>query len=419
MKSSPNTFVVWIILFFAQTVVAQDILTLRDGTKVTGKIVRHDENAVTLQTDTVKKQYKWEQLHPKCAYELMRQYVDPSKASAHWALAEYCIVAGLIEEGKAEYLKCLELDPSYAKKVTEALASLELLGNSKIGKDSTPTGETPFLTQEDYIARQRQNGKKVNDKLGTKLKTYETEHFIIHSDFTNQSDMRTIQNWCEKLYERLSEVLDVKPGDRLWNGKGEIYLFYDRSDFVRFARTFDRFDQAKLSGGYFIHKGRDCHIVIPRCEYGERGKQRDTFLYTLLHEGSHAFLQLHGNMVEIKPWLHEGFAQYLQFRLPSGSEPDRQRYLQKVKAILAKPGFMRFNELRALDQILGNDHEAYALSWSVVDFLITSDRTRKKFAQFIRLIKEGKDEDTAIMEAFNMTPAQLEQAWFRYVRTLR
>jgi hypothetical protein len=140
-------------------------------------------------------------------------------------------------------------------------------------------------------------------------------------------------------------------------------------------------------------------------------------------------------VVDIKPWLHEGFAQYFQFALPKGSAPERDRYFRLVKKLTAKKSFTRFNELRALDQLLGDDYEGYALSWSIVDYMITSDKTQKKFAQFIRLIKQGKDEAGAVKEpsgqtpekreawamkqAFGQTPEQLEQSWLKYIRALR
>ncbi len=434
--------VVIIASAFAQARGAENTITLRDGSGLSGKIVKQDENGVTLQTGTASKVYRWEELQPKCAYELMRRAVDPNSASAHFALAGYCMATGLIEEAKAEFLKCLELDPSYAEKVKQTLDSLGVgapgAGGAKPsatpkeggekGAAKTPPAEEPVVNQEEVLARQRQNGKKVNERIGTELKTSETEHFIIHSDFTNAADMAQIRKWCETLYDRLSEVLDVKPGDRLWNGKCEIYLFLSRAKFVRFAQVFDNFAEAKLSGGYFLSKGRDCHIVIPRTEYqaSDRGVQKDIFLYTLLHEGSHAFLQLHGNVVDLSAWLHEGFAQHFELALPKGSAPARESRIRLVKSLTAKPGFTRFNELRALERLLGNDREGYALSWSIVDYMINADRAsgkgkfgEKRFAKFVALLKAGKTEEEAMKAAYGQTPEQLEEGWLRNVRSTR
>jgi len=350
-----------------------------------------------------------DELAPVCSYELFRQYIDPGSAKAHFLLAQHCVLTGLIEQAKAELQRCRELDASYAEQVEKALAAL-----------SGEAVEDSPVNPEEFIAKQRLNGKKANEKLGTNVKTTETAHFIIHSDFTSATDMAQIRKWCETLYERHCATLDVKPGDRLWNGKGEIFLFLSRGDFVRFARTIDNFPEAKLSGGYFWSKGRNCHIVIPRTDLrADRAGQKDTFLLTLLHEGSHAFLQLHGNVVEINPWLHEGFAQYFELALPKGGAAEREKHVRLVKRITSKPGFTRFKELRALERLLGDDYEGYALSWSIVDYMITSDKTHKQFARFIQLIKDGKEEGEAMKEAFNQTPDELEQSWLRYIRSLR
>ena len=443
---------------FASACAAQDVITLRSGAKISGQVTDHDEDGITVKSGGAKKQYKWEQLTPLCCYELLRQFIEPASAKAHFLLGQHCVMSGLIEQAKNEYRRARELDTSYAGPVEKALALIEESPEKaktkiteiappeeskekerppgeKVGGVKSPS-EEPVVNQEEYLEKERLDGKKANDKLGTNLKTSETAHFIIHSDFSSPADMSQIRKWCETLYERHCATLDVKPGDKLWNGKCEIYLFLNRSDFIAFAKTFDHFPEAKLSGGYFASGGRNCRIVIPRTDLrGDRSGQKDTFLFTLLHEGSHAFLQLHGNVVDIKPWLHEGFAQYFQFALPKGSAPERDRYFRLVKKLTAKSSFTRFNELRALDQLLGDDYEGYALSWSIVDYMITSDKTHKKFAQFIRLIKQGKDEAGAVKEpsgqtpeereawamkeAFGQTPEQLEQSWLKYIRALR
>jgi hypothetical protein len=430
MNSSSKMFLALLIVlsFVSAAALGQDVIKLRSGQEVSGKVVEHDENGFTLQTGEGKKQYKWEELDPRCTYELWKQFTDPTSAKAHFLLGLQCAMTGLIEEAKAEYRRAREIEPAFAEMVEKALKELESGGKTP-GKEPAETEPPePVLSPEQLLAKQRQDGQIVNEKLHTKLKTSETAHFIIHSDFTNPSDMKQIRQWCETLYERLSDVLDVKPGDKLWNGKCEIYLFLERADFVRYAKTFDKFPEAKVSGGYFGSHGRNCHIVIPRTDLSsDRGAQKDTFLYTLLHEGSHAYLQLHGNVVEIKPWLHEGFAQYFQFALPdTGAAQDRDRRSRIVKRLTSKPGFTRFNELRALEQLLGDDLEAYALSWSIVDYMINSDRAtqkgklgKKKFAKFIALIKDGKSEEDAMKEAYGQTPAELEQAWLKYVRPRR
>jgi hypothetical protein len=127
----------------------------------------------------------------------------------------------------------------------------------------------------------------------------------------------------------------------------------------------------------------------------------------------------HVGKADLKSWLNEGLAEFSELALPKGGAADREERWQRVKKLTRKKGFSRFNELRAVKQVLADDAELYALSWSIVDYMITSDRTHKKFGKFINLIKDGKSEEEAMQEAYGQTPEELEQSWLRYIGSLR
>jgi hypothetical protein len=432
-----------VVLLFAGALPAQETIRLRSGPALSGTVTEYGENGITLKSSGGKKEYRWEQLDPKCVYEVVRRHMDAASGAAHWALAEYCAAAGMTDEARSEYRRAREIDLTYKPKVEKALIRLESEGTKRKkslpspvpaegaeSKESTPpekaegTPKSPPKAppsqeqpadEEKILAVQREGAQKANEELGTKLKTWETKHFFIHSDFTSAADMNTIRKWSEAAYDRLVDVLDVEPDARLWDGKCEIYVFLSHFDFVRFAKTFDNFPEAKLAGGYFAPRGRVCHMVIPKSDRG--GK--DTFLATLCHELTHAFVRYYISQGNIKPWLNEGLAEYFELALPQGGASYREQRWQLVKRLTEKKDFSRFNELRALKQVLADDQELYALSWSIVEYMISSDKTKKKFGKFVHLLKEGKSEEEAIKEAYGQTPEELEQSWLKYIRARR
>ena len=432
------------LFLFSSRLPAQDVIKVRGGPASQVTFIEYSEDGVTVKSGGGKKTYRWEQLDPKCVYDLVRRHMDATSGPAHWALAEYCAAAGMLDEAKSEYRRCREIDLSYRKKVDRATLELETATPAKRKKDlpapvpeggtsaaESKTAETDKIPVQprprppapleqpgddaEILAQQRKNGEVANEKVGTSLKTYETPHFILHTDFTSAADLGTIKKWCEAIYDRLTDVLDIQPGEKLWAGKCEAYLFLNRWDFTKFAREVDHFPEAKLSGGYCHRGARACHIAIPRSDYNAR----DTCLSTLVHEMTHAFVGYHVGRADLRSWLNEGLAEFSELALPKGGAAEREDRWRRVKQLTQKKGFSRFSELRAVKQVLPDDAELYALSWSIVDYMITTDKTHKKFGKFINFIKEGKSEDEAMQEAFAQTPDELEQAWLRYVRARR
>jgi hypothetical protein len=419
------------------------VLRVRGGAAFSATVVEFDQEEITVKTERETKSYFWRQLDPRCVYGLVQNHMDKTSAAAHWALAEYCAAAGLSEEARAEYRLCVESDVSYREKADKALQKVEYMGLAG-GKGPVPSPVPPPVSlfpqpepakpagrpaQErshlpenppagvtrdaGVVAAQRKNGEKVNGLIGTTLETYETVHLVVHTDLANPAEVDALRKQGESLYAWLYDVLGIHYGDRIWTGKCEVFLFEKREEFIRFAATVDGCTDALHAGGYLRWRGGLCHIAF----FKPSREMRDTSLTVLAHELTHAFLEYRVHK-GVKPWLNEGLAEYLESVLPEGGDVVTEALRSSVKRITQGGALPRLDDLRARSHVSGSDHDFYVLSWSVVEYMISSDPSHRKFRRFIKALKEGRNEEEAIKEGFGLSPAELEQAWIRRIGSL-
>ncbi|MCZ7646702.1 MAG: DUF1570 domain-containing protein [Planctomycetota bacterium] len=256
---------------------------------------------------------------------------------------------------------------------------------------------------------------------GGDWKFEETEHYLLFSNL-DDAEYQQLKVHCEGLYRFLSEVMDYKEGELLWNNKCPIYFIKTRNQFNKFAVQIDQAPGAQVSGGYFRHRGREVHIVIPLYDW-MNGKQRiETAISTLYHEGTHAFLQLVGKNATIDPWLHEGMAQFIEFLLMerflgSPNLQDRNRAVMNLRQAIKDNDVISWDEGR-MRPAGGGDLTGYAFAWSRIHFLYTCFiSNRRALPTMIKAIKDGKDEKEAAQAAFGMSWDRLEQGYRTWMDT--
>ncbi len=186
---------------------------------------------------------------------------------------------------------------------------------------------------------------------------------------------------------------------------------------------------AVQSGGYFIHGGgpggsTKLHIAMYDLDLG-----------TLAHEVSHAFMSRYQlSERRVIPWVNEGVAEFLRLHvaesLELGARDFRHRGLAKELLIRDDPR-MSLPALMAKDEIAGTEGWAYAVSYTVVDFMIALDKG--KFVKFLKLLKAGGDgsfrdrwtgagpdeQRRAIESAFGTSIDRFEASWKEYVRAYK
>jgi hypothetical protein len=293
-----------------------------------------------------------------------------------------------------------------------------------------------LVNRENVAARTPEQMKEFLDKRLKELKTHcsgdwrrgdksrkwrmeETEHFYIFSNLEPDKQL-FYKRECEALYKLLSEVLEHKEGEPLWNNKCPIYFLSSRGQFHKFATAIDKSPSAANSGGYFSHRGREVHIVIPVMSRWTNANEPERDMYlratsTLRHEGTHAFLQLVGENVQLNRWLHEGMAQFIQFWYDAKNNRPRTEVQKLLRRAVDQDNLMSWEESRNRPG-LGVDHEGYAFAWSRIIFLYRAFPDKRKLPKMIKLIKSGKGEDEAMAEAFGYPVAKLEEVYQKFIK---
>ncbi|NOZ23473.1 MAG: DUF1570 domain-containing protein [Planctomycetes bacterium] len=425
---------------------------MSSGIKIRGTLESVSEDGIVLRWMGREKKLPWSDLHPETIYEIRRSRLDSSSAEDHIKLGDYCAENNLPDQAKKEYQAALKLDPTLRDKIEQAIGKIPepSRGRSapkktkkhepapKVKAAAKAPGEKPApppkqMTQaelmvagaelmkkmhedpvkyyNEWIRLQKLHLKQVEEKLNFKFFTYETDHYIYHSTMSPAATKK-ISNGCEDLYKKMSKVFRIEKNDLLWAGKCIVHLFETEQQFIRFAVDIDGFDagSARNVGGYFSHQGRFVHIAIPKTSRGKKG-----FEATLIHEGAHAFLQLFNEDVFIKPWIHEGVAQYFEHNC----FPNEPEWAYK-KATL-RSNRLSLSDLRAAKSFIGMDamtmNRYYSSSWGALDFMIRANP--KKFVKFIRALKKGKTEEEAMKEGFHCSMREFELAWLDSIRKSR
>ncbi len=261
------------------------------------------------------------------------------------------------------------------------------------------------FNQEVLVAHQKKRLPVMNQKLTGRFELRETPHFLIFSDCGAQMD-RVFAKWAEALYANLGRKFRIDLKDQPWDGKCIYILTRTRSMFLAQAREFDNF-HASFAGAYFCteldspNAPKLVHIAIPCDSFDERRLQE-----LFAHETAHAFFQLYRKNIPLPTWLHEGIAEFMTVV----NDRDLHRVKKQYAVQYARNG-IHLDDMFRCRGFFGYPY--YNVSYTMVDFLTKISPT--KFKAFIDGIKDGKDQEVALREAYGWTFAQLEANWRAYV----
>ena len=243
----------------------------------------------------------------------------------------------------------------------------------------------------------------------------ETAHFYIFSNLKPEQQA-FFKKECEDFYKFIAEVLEHKEGDPLWNNKCPIYFLSNRQQFVNFASQIDGQPGAAVSGGYFSHRGREVHIVVPLYEILNDKEAMRTATNTLHHEGTHAFLQLAGKNVEIHRWLHEGMAQFIEFWYDPVNNSERNRRVSELRRVISQGEILNWEDGKNRPA-RGDDPLGYGFAYTRVLFLYYAFLPdKRKLPKMVKLIKDGKTDEQALEEAYGKKAGDLEKMWEAWIK---
>ena len=212
---------------------------------------------------------------------------------------------------------------------------------------------------------------------------------------------------AEQAYTVLQQHFLVKKSQVVWKGKCFVCLFQRRERFQQFVATFDPGATApEQSGGMAWPRPVNPTLAL------FRGNHADDDLYrTMVHELAHLFLQLFDRPVKIHDWIHEGVAQFFEFK-----HRTRQDRVQRWKRLVARAVRSRRHVPWALfvtQRLNAGDHLGYAQAWSITAFLV--EKGRGRYGKFILNLKAGLEQDEALKQSFGLSLDRMEWAWMRYV----
>lgn len=144
---------------------------------------------------------------------------------------------------------------------------------------------------------------------------------------------------------------------------------------------------------------------------------------TLLHEAGHAIMDAHYDRVPL--WMLEGSAEYFAFALHPPSELHQQMLRQrwsKLKEWLRDGAFLSLETLLKADSAGFKSLEpekAYVMSWSVFQFLMSSDANQRLMLSILREWQKTEDEaPDSVRQIERLHPGGIkafEASWHRWL----
>ena len=206
--------------------------------------------------------------------------------------------------------------------------------------------------------------------------------------------------------------------------KTSIRLFWRRKGYRQYAKTTDpKWPFLQDAGGYFSPTRQE--IVT----YSK--PSRSNLLQTLAHEAQHQVLSTHIKRAPV--WLNEGLSEYYEQSSYTRGQLSHDVHLahlnyvarlirEKSNTPLSKLVQLNYNQFHN-DSFGPAEIGHYALSWSLVYFLLTAEegRYRGLFARLFRALKDGALAREAVphyLKAAGLDWDHLQMRWADYISRL-
>jgi hypothetical protein len=264
----------------------------------------------------------------------------------------------------------------------------------------------PQVDQAALVQSQLDRLGEMRRKLQSALVAKESNNFILFSDLDPKM-RNAILIWLEDLRTKLMARLSISAEQRLWDGKCLVVVFAQQDALDAFARRFDQ-HLVTHSRGYFVLEARQ--VVGPRlvhiATYQPAEGGIEHFRDVLVHESTHALVEMYRDSVALPLWVHEGLAEYMTVEIDPGLRADKE-----VPAYQRAGAAPYVSIQRILTEPFGpSDIQAYAVSLSLIDFL--SARDPDGVRRFLDLMKDGTPGEEALGQAYpGLNYKVLERSW--------
>ena len=283
-------------------------------------------------------------------------------------------------------------------------------------------------SEHEFHLEHLKRDENLNKAVGTKLRRIETPRFALITDIDHEKSHEfalLLEHFCRVFNTNFGN----EPEDRPWAGRCSVYLFQPREAFVKFAATVDARPELAAAGGYSYPSPGGPMIVL----FKESRSDDDT-LRIIIHELAHVFLGSYPtdkqpqqdsektpqkepapSCASLPVWLHEGVAQLFEF-MHKTETSRRAESLRLVKQAYRNKTLMPMEELAEM-KFGANELLPYAVSWSAVDFLMSTDRPA--FVKWMAMMKNGVDQHEAFRRSFGFPLGAANRAWRAHIRRLK
>ena len=410
----------------------QIYLVLKDGNKLVGELAGYDKFVVRVSEGPGKiASATWDQLLPAGSYYLQKRLTDPNSAEVNFRLGCYCWAHGLHDEAYTHFERCKRLDPSYGEKVKQVVTNkfpgpvesaialtdpkeLEELEKQSAAGAAGVAGfrvekpaqvvkyeHVPAEIQAKLVEQVRQLGQKVADKMDVKLRTVETDHFCLFTDWPAADD-RGLSEMFESIYSRLASQFDIPSTENIYVGKLPVFCWQDKDEFTKCATDINHFTVAPQVLAYVRSSGTGAQMMNLY-----RYSNRLLLEKVCTHECVHSFVNRYRSNVPLEAWMNEGLAEVM-----AGTLVPRSRVIERARTYVAT------GPRTDADKLLEGGYEMlaanlYPAATTMVDYLLRKDAA--KFLGMIDKIKAGESTEDALKASYGLTYETLTTGWRRWV----
>ena len=229
------------------------------------------------------------------------------------------------------------------------------------------------------------------------LTVSETHEFLVASDIPPAQLAPFVAN-LDSMHDFLCELYGMPTGEPLWKGKCLVIAFLNEADYVAFEEGVLKSGMQGTQG--VCHQRSDGRVIMA-CH---RGADPAAFAHMLVHETSHGFNHRWMSPQRLPNWLNEGIAEWVGTRVVKNCD---QVPLKEARAA----AFMRSQGTLGPSFFTAANIEPmqYGMASGMVRMLISRDA--RKFAEFVRGIKEGTPVEESLQRSFGGSLDDLVKAY--------
>jgi hypothetical protein len=232
----------------------------------------------------------------------------------------------------------------------------------------------------------------------------QTHEFLVATDIP-AAQMAPFTAKLDAMHDFLCDLYGIPRGEPVWKGKCLVIAFLREEDFIAFE---PRFMKVETRGAHGLCHQRSDGRVVMACH---RGNDQSAFAHMLVHETSHGFNHRWMSPEHLPNWLNEGIAEWVGTQVVPSCRQVPMKEARAAEFIKASGGVGE--NFFAADP----DHHIaavqYGIASSLVKFMVARDR--KKFAAFVRGIKEGMSVEESLKDSFDASLADLVAAYGKAV----